>query len=124
MLVDCRAFGSKVNLKDSVATKLYGILDTTIVRFVLGKPMAKEVNSARQIACDFAASAKDATGSDIENPWKEHSQPSFAETVKTLAPNVVDFTSSGAVSGVAKLNLTRKGFAADQSVVHTKSGQV
>lgn len=111
-------------LSTSQATRFYGKLDTTIVRFLLKKPMPDNFKSLTDVASSFVMELRVLQpGADIKDQWGKSSPASSSAgpDVTKVVSNVVSYDADGNAIGVHRSTLQNKGFVVG-TIVETSNG--
>ena len=103
-------------LSDQDRTSLITKLDTSVVRFMMGKAMTDKFENLTSLALHFVEELRKASGVAVECPWAPNEGKEQGTQASAL-PNFVQFDSQGNAVGASKLALKNLGVVAD---VHVK----
>jgi len=111
-------------LPSSQATRLYGKLDTTIVRFVLKKQMPEDWETLADIAQHFVKELNKLMPDDdqVKDPWAQPGKSSASPSASSgIVSNIVTYDAAGNAVGICRATLQNKGFVVG-SVVEGPDG--
>lgn len=112
-----RDIGKAHHLNAADSTRIFGKLDTSMVRHVLKKPMSEKFDSIEDVARSCVQELEAKVGHQVEHPWSVLAAPTALLEPTAAIPNFVQFDEHGNAVGAQRLTLQHKGFGAGVVVI-------